>query len=93
MTSESAKRLRATIEELEAELQRIETLDPETRELLRATVAELQETLRRRRGGETIDDDSLLNKVEDLERDFQVRHPALAGILLRIVEALRQLGI
>ncbi len=93
MTSESAKRLRATIEELEAELGRVDELDPETRELLAGTVDQLQETLQKKRAGEETDDETLLATLEGMEREFELQHPTLAGVILRMVEALRQLGI
>ena len=92
MTDPSTRRLRETIHELETELERIESLDPETQAMLRRTVDDLQETLRRKKGGED-PDASVLGQLEELEREFQVQHPTLAGILLRAVEALRQLGI
>ena len=93
MTDPSTRRLRETIHELEAELERIESLDPETQAMLRRAVDDLQETLRRKTGGEAPDTSGVLGQLEELEREFQVQHPTLAGVVLRAVEALRQLGI
>ena len=91
------EKLKSTLEELRRELDRTEGLEPEERSLLASTVSELQQRLDRASPQEVSpqedEDNSLEERLEELEGRFQVRHPALAGLILRVVDALGQLGI
>ena len=90
--NEKLANLQTIIAELENELGSLKSVDPETRSALEDVVADIQTAL-----GESDDaglsEKSLADRLQDAERDFEASHPTLSGILLRVVDALGQLGI
>jgi chromosome segregation ATPase len=88
---EHSEKLRATLAELEAELQGLDSLDDQTREELAEAAAEIVAALRRGKRSEatTRVEDSLQNRLVE----FEASHPQLAGIVTRLIDGLGQLGI
>jgi len=89
--AERLDKLRATLNELDAELRSIDSLDDATREELAQAAAEIAASLRRgKRSEHTLRaEDSLQNRLAD----FEASYPQLAGIVTRLLEGLAQLGI
>jgi undecaprenyl pyrophosphate synthase len=89
--AERLDKLRATLNELEAELKEVDTLDETTREELADAVAEIAASLRRGRRTQTTKsaEDSLQSRLVQ----FEAQHPQLAIIVGRLLDGLAQLGI
>jgi len=84
-------KLRATLSELEAELQGLDSLDDATREQLADAAAEIAASLRRgKRSEETRRAEASL---QDRLVEFEAKHPQLAIIVGRLLDGLAQLGI
>lgn len=89
--SERIDKLRETLQELEAELKGLESIDEPTRELLADAADEIAATLRRgRRSPETT---RVEGSLQDRLLEFEASHPQLAGIVSRLLDGLAQLGI
>lgn len=85
------EKLRATLQQLDAELRDIESIDDETRKQLAEAALEIATVLAQ---GEKSDDSrrpegSLRERLED----FEASHPQLALIIGRLIDGLGQLGI
>jgi hypothetical protein len=89
--SDRSEKLRATLAELESELQNIDAMDDATREQLADAAAEIAAALRRGKRSEATSqaEDSLQNRLVE----FEASHPQLAGIVTRLIDGLGQLGI
>jgi hypothetical protein len=85
------EKLRATLTELESELQSLDSIDDVTREQLADAAAEIAAALRRgtRSEATTQAEDSLQGRLVE----FETSHPQLAGIVTRLIDGLGQLGI
>ena len=89
--AERIERLRASLTELQQELDSVDSLDEATREHLADAAAEIAATLRRgKRTEQTIQAESSL---KDRLVDFEASHPQLAIIVGRLLDGLGQLGI
>lgn len=86
-----SEKLRATLTELESELQNLDSVDEATREQLADAAAEIAAALRRGQRSEatTRAEDSLQGRLVE----FEASHPQLAGIVTRLIDGLGQLGI
>ena len=90
--SDRFQKLRATLRDLEKELNALGTLDDQTREQLAAAAEEIAVSLRR--GDQPvlkkrIADESLQGRLAD----FEASYPQLAGVITRVLDGLAQLGI
>ncbi|HTN75557.1 MAG TPA: DUF4404 family protein [Pirellulaceae bacterium] len=91
--TETAQKLRATLSELEAELRNVDQLDPESRAVLETALEEIQSALHSNTAPGSIEPHSLGERLQISATEFETSHPALAGLLHRLVDALTQLGI
>ena len=84
-------KLRATLSELEAELQNLDSFDDATRDELADAAAQIAASLRGgKRSAETRQaEDSLESRLVE----FEASHPQLAIIVGRLLDGLAQLGI
>ena len=89
---ERVHKLSLIVEELEQELESLDSLDDETRRMLRDTIDEVRAKLDPQTVGE-IESQHLIDRLHDAEGRFQVTHPTLSGIVMRVINALGQLGI
>ena len=89
---ERKEKLRETLNELEAELQSLESLDPETRAMLAEAATEIQAALHKE-DGDDLEHHSLTERLRDAVQEFEADHPTLAGVLNRVIDALGQMGI
>lgn len=74
-----SERTQQLIAELNKELGAAESLNPETRELLR-------------RLNEDVDADSALDRAQQLESQFAAKHPVAERIARELVDALTKMG-
>jgi tRNA C32,U32 (ribose-2'-O)-methylase TrmJ len=86
------EKLKEIVKELEAEIESLEAIDPQAQQILEDTVGELRAALGRA-DTSALESQTLADRLEHAEAEFQVSHPTLSGIVLRIINALGQLGI
>jgi hypothetical protein len=89
---EHIERLKAIVKELEAELESLDVLDADSQQVLEAALDELRTALGKRESI-ALASDSLAERLRAAEERFQVSHPTIAGLVLRMIDALGQLGI
>ena len=86
--------LRQTLRELEEELDRVEELDDESRQLLQTAASEIQEALHKRETDEEeIAPATWTDPLTDLATNFEESHPTLSRLIGSVANALAQLGI
>lgn len=90
--SEQTDNLKATVAELEAELESIQTLDAETRSVLEQAVLDILAALHKAAPGERAPE-SVLDRLHAAAREFEDTHPTVTGILSRLIDGLGQMGI
>lgn len=92
----SADKLRATLADLHAQLDEIDELEPEAREQLRGTLDEIHAALDKQAAGESRgaeEQESLAQSLRDAVDRFESSHPALAGTVGSVIDALGRMGI
>jgi len=89
---ERIAKLQATIEELQAELASLETVDDQTRAKLEEAVGEIQAALGKQAHDE-LGETSLISRLRESAEQFEASHPTLFGIVSRTIDALGQMGI
>lgn len=91
--TERMERLKSLVRELETELATIDTSDAESRQALGETLRELRQALQSRSAEEALSSDSFVERLRGAEEDFQLSHPTISGLVVRMIDALGQLGI
>ena len=91
--TERMERLKSLVRELETELTAIDTNDAESRQALAETLRELRQALQNRSGEQGLASDSFVEQLRCAEEDFQLSHPTISGLVVRMIDALGQLGI
>ncbi len=92
MTDDHDKKLRETLNRLQTQVDALRQRDPAVAEHLLAALAEAKAVL----GGEPTQPEkhrSLVERLSNAVLKYEASHPALAGNLGSIVDALSQLGI
>lgn len=89
---ERIEKLREIVKELEAELDSLDPLDAESRQVLEEALSELRTALGQK-DTSSLHSESLLQRLRDAEEHFQVSHPNISGLVLRMIDGLAQLGI
>ena len=89
---ERIEKLRGIVKELEAELESLDPLDAESRQVLEEALEELRSALGQKDTA-SLESESLLQRLRDAEEHFQVSHPTISGLVLRMINGLGQLGI
>ena len=91
------EKLRATLAELEAELEGVDSLDPESRARLQEVAAEITEALERSdpdlKGLKLEPPHTIPERLSENVETFRAQYPTLAGIVQRLIDGLAQLGI
>ena len=93
----SLEKLRATVAELEAELEQADALDPDSRAKLEQVAKDISAALRR--SDPTLQDlklerpHTLGEQLTESVESFRAQYPTLAGVVQRLTDGLAQLGI
>ena len=83
--------LSAVLQRLRDELQRTDTVDAGSRELLRDVMIDIRALLER--SGAEPPADSLANRLREAVSEFEESHPQLTEAVGRVVDALAKMGI
>ena len=89
---ERIEKLKLIVKELEAELESLDSVDPESQRVLEDALKDLHDAIGKK-SPDLIASDSMMERLRAAEGDFQVSHPTLSGLVLRMINALGQLGI
>ncbi len=91
--SERVDKLKSLVKELEAELATLDSADVESQQALTETLRDLRTALSSRVDTESLSSESVVERLRDAEGNFQVSHPTISGLVVRMIDALGQLGI
>ena len=89
---ERVEELKSLVNELEAALETLDSADAKSQQTLAETLRDLRTALDKV-DSEPIASDTLVARFRTAEEDFQVSHPTVSGLVLRMIDALGQLGI
>lgn len=87
------ERLRAALADLHAQLAEVDTLDPESRDLLQTIASDIQAALATPRSNPKPGEQSLSQRLTEATRQFEESHPTIGGVVERLVDVLAQMGI
>ena len=85
--------LQKTLETLRSELQRADSVDENTRDLLTVLAKDIQRLSEQDAGQSADDVEPLSERVQDLVLKFETEHPQLTTVLNQVSAALANLGI
>lgn len=83
--------LRDQLASLHTELARTNAVDAPSRELLMALLTDITRLLGPE--GETVEDQSVGDRLKELAVDFEADHPSLSAAMRRVVDTLGKAGI
>jgi hypothetical protein len=86
------KHLRQMLEQLHIELQRADTIDDRSRELLRSVLGDIEDLLERKQKRGT-EPESIIEQLREAVRAFETTHPTLTSAIGRVADALAGIGI
>jgi hypothetical protein len=89
---ERVEKLKSLVKELEAALETLDTADAQSQQSLADVLRDLHAALDKV-DSEPIASETLAARFRTAEENFQVSHPTVSGVLLRMIDALGQLGI
>jgi hypothetical protein len=84
--------LRRMLEQLHTELQRADTIDDRSRELLRSVLVDIEDLLERKPKRPT-QPESIIERLREAVRAFETTHPALTAAIGGVADALARMGI
>ena len=96
MRPQDTDQLRRTLADLHAQLQSVDSVDPEVRTLLESTIDDIhgkidapaaQHSTRPQR------DDTIGRRLTEAARHFEETHPTLSGAVGSVIDALGRMGI
>ncbi len=95
MSTEDLAKLKQTLGELHAELERLDPADADVRTMLSEALEEIQSTLRRQQAGGAPEPSitALPSRLTTAAREFEETHPQLSGLLGSVIDALSRMGI
>jgi ElaB/YqjD/DUF883 family membrane-anchored ribosome-binding protein len=89
----SDQKLRATVEEIRAELARAHDLSESSRRSLRKLADDLESLLDRPAGAGRQEDESLRDRLADWVRELEASHPALSTTIGNVIDTLAFFGL
>lgn len=84
--------LRQMLEQLHTELQRADTIDDRSRELLRSLIGDIEDLLERKQKQGT-QPESIIERLREAVRAFEKTHPTLTDAIGGVADALARMGI
>ena len=94
--TEDVQKLRETLAALSAELDTVQSSDPEVRRMLAVTLQDIAEKLQPRDGDlvvQPLETSVSTGQLAETARLLEVEHPTFAATLRGVVEALSRMGI
>jgi predicted component of type VI protein secretion system len=86
------QQLRQMLEQLHTELQRADTIDDRSRELLRSVLGDIEDLLERKQT-KSAQPESLIARLREAVRGFETTHPTLTDAIGGLADALARIGI
>ena len=83
---------RQMLEQLHTELQRADTIDDRSRELVRGVLGDIEDLLERKQKRGT-QPESIIEGLREAVRTFETTHPTLTDAIGRVADALAGMGI
>ena len=90
---DKSERLRTALADLHTQLSQVDTLDPESRDLLEAIAADIKAALAAPPSTPRPGELSLSQRLSEATRQFEESHPTIGGVVERLVDVLAQMGI
>ncbi len=90
--SDHIEKIRATVLELQQELDSVDSLDEKTQAFLQDAMRELSDALHKQ-GVEDFEHQPFTERLTETAREFEQSHPTLAGITGNLIKLLGQIGI
>lgn len=87
------EKLRVALAELERELASVEEVDEDLRGQLESVRSDINQALESGSPPEEFEPQSLIERLTAAEQQFEGAHPAVAGVVRRLIDGLAQLGI
>lgn len=92
------RELRATLQRLHAQLEEVESVDEDVREMLRGTIRDIDVALEQKKSGTaeeppTPEEGPISDRLAEAARHFDESHPVLARTLGGLIDMLGQMGI
>jgi predicted component of type VI protein secretion system len=84
--------LRQMLEQLHTELQKADTIDDRSRELLRSVLGDIEDLLERKQKQGT-QPESIIERLREAVRAFEKTHPTLTDAIGGVADALARMGI
>ena len=84
--------LRQMLEELRTELQRTDTIEDRSRELLRSVIGDIEDLLERKQKRGTRPE-AIIERLREAIRAFEKTHPTLTDAIGGVADALARMGI
>ena len=81
-----------SLQELEEELESVDSLDEEAAELLQEAAQEIQVALQKQDAA-LLGHPTLIERLRNATERFEVSHPTLTGIVGRMIDGLARMGI
>jgi hypothetical protein len=85
--------LRKLIEQLHSEIENAQSVDEKGRQLLLQLDKDIRDLLAQNEDGQAGAGPALLQSLRDGVEQFEATHPALTGLLARLLEAISNAGI
>ena len=86
-------KLRGLLEELHGELEKAESVEPETRALLASVMDDIHGVLGKSESPEAHGDESISQRLREAVVDFENSHPRLSFAVERLMKSLSDIGI
>ena len=85
--------LRESLHDLDAEIERIDTVDDETRAALQDLAQDIQMLLARTTAPDALEGQPLRERLSNSITYYEITHPQLSASISRVLDALVQLGL
>jgi len=90
--AERIEKLKGIVQQLEDELESLDTIDAQSERVLQDALDDLRNALGERDEA-SLASDSLAERLRSAEAEFQVSHPTVSGLVLRVIHTLGQFGV
>lgn len=95
--SEATEKLRATLDDLHAQLASMNEVEPAAQALLKSAVSDLRQKLDEQgapaSSAEFGESASIVDRLHEAARHFEESHPTLTGAIGSVIDALGRMGI